>query len=45
MIAAIVEGFCSQAFCIAIARFDTSFSPSSKPSAPAATSALNSPSE
>ena len=45
MMAAIVDGFCSQAFCIAIARFETRLRPSSKLRAPAATSALNSPSE
>ena len=43
--AAIVEGFASQAFCMACARFETKVKPSSKVSAPAATSAENSPSE
>ena len=45
MMAAIVPGFFSQAFCMALARAATSFSPSSKLSAPAATSAENSPRE
>ena len=45
MIAAIVEGCASHAFCIAIARAYTSFKPSSNERAPAATSAENSPSE
>ena len=43
--AAMVEGVASQAFCIAIARAYTSFNPSSKLNAPAATNAENSPSE
>ena len=45
MIAAIVDGAASQAFCIAIARFETSFRPSSNDNAPAATRAENSPNE
>ena len=45
MIAAIVPGFASQAFCIALARAATSFKPSSKAIAPAATKAENSPRE
>ena len=45
MMAAIVEGCASQAFCIAMARAYTSFNPSSNDNAPAATKAENSPSE
>ena len=45
MMAAIVDGATSHAFCIACARCDTSFNPSSNDIAPAATSAENSPSE
>src|SRR5690606_30216293 len=43
--AAIVEGVISQAFCIAIARFDTNFNASSKDNVPLATKAENSPNE
>ncbi len=45
MIAAIVEGAASHAFCMAMARLETSLRPSSKESAPAATNAENSPNE
>ena len=37
--AAIVEGVISQAFCMAMARWETNFSPSSKLKAPLATKA------
>ena len=43
--AAIVLGVISQAFCIAIARWETSFKPSSKDKVPLATKAENSPKE
>src|SRR5665647_1908804 len=43
--AAIVEGFCSQAFCIALALINTSFSASSKLNTRLATNAENSPNE
>ena len=43
--AAMVEGWASQAFCMAMARAYTSFSPSSNDKAPAATKAENSPKE
>ena len=45
MMAAIVPGLASQSFCIALARAATSFKPSSKAMAPAATNAENSPRE
>ena len=43
--AAIVEGAISQAFCIAKARLETNFSPSSKVKTPFVTNADNSPKE
>jgi hypothetical protein len=43
--AAMVLGCSSQAFCMALARAATSFNPSANSMAPAATRALNSPSE
>ena len=45
MMAAMVEGFISQAFCIAKARLETRLTPSAKSMAPAATNAENSPKE
>ena len=45
MIAAIVPGAVSQAFCIALARAATNFNPSSKLKQRAATKAENSPKE